>query len=214
MSENVSTTSSSTFNIPQLLVIAVVSFLLFRWYSSSSGSASTTANGRSTSRNNGVPRVNPAAVEQVALMFPQLQRRDIIWDLSRNGSNVAATTERILSGRGLDVPPPSYQPPMPAPRTAASTPLLPKSQNPDLITRYNLANKINNNNNNNNNESGAAEDGAHNTTWSQNKSERQKILQKRREEMVLAARRRMLEKDKASGSSSTGGAPVASSSSF
>ncbi|KAK7610596.1 hypothetical protein JOL62DRAFT_104969 [Phyllosticta paracitricarpa] len=207
MSENASTTSSSTFNIPQLLVIAVVSFLLFRWYSSSSGSASTTANGRSTSHNNGAPRVNPAAVEQVALMFPQLQRRDIMWDLSRNGSNVAATTERILSGRGLDVPPPSYQPPMPAPRTAASTPLLPKSQNPDLITRYNLANKINND------ESGAAEDGAQNTTWSQNKSERQKILQKRREEMVLAARRRMLEKDKASGGSSTGGAPIASSSS-
>jgi coupling of ubiquitin conjugation to ER degradation protein 1 len=35
-------------------------------------------------------------------MFPQLSTRDIMWDLQRNGGNVAATTERILTGRGLD----------------------------------------------------------------------------------------------------------------
>ncbi|KAK8167781.1 hypothetical protein IWX90DRAFT_379545 [Phyllosticta citrichinensis] len=181
--------ASSTFNIPQLIVIVVVSFLLFRWYSSASP-AGGAADGSSNSRN-GAPRVNPAAVEQVALMFPQLQRRDIMWDLSRNGSNVAATTERILSGRGLEVPPPSYQPPMPTARTAASTPIIPKSQKVDLITRYHLADKIND-------ESAAAEETSQKTTWSQNKTERQRILQKRRQEMVLAARRRMLEKDKAS----------------
>jgi len=29
-------------------------------------------------------------------MFPQLSRRDIEWDLSRNGASVQATTERVL----------------------------------------------------------------------------------------------------------------------
>lgn len=36
-------------------------------------------------------------------MFPQVSRRSIMWDLQRNGGNVVATTERILSGRGLEV---------------------------------------------------------------------------------------------------------------
>ncbi|KAK8218893.1 hypothetical protein IWZ01DRAFT_168368 [Phyllosticta capitalensis] len=179
--------ASSTLNIPQLVVIVVVSFLIFRWYSS----ASPAGNNRSQSRN-GAPRVNPAAVEQIALMFPQLNRREIMWDLSRNGNNVAATTERILGGRGLEVPPPSYQPPMPpnVNRASSSTPTPPKPQNPDLITRYHLENKIKD-------ESEAAEESTSKATWSQNKSERQRILQKRREEMILAARRKMLEKDKA-----------------
>ena len=35
-------------------------------------------------------------------MFPQVARRSIMWDLQRNGGSVAATTERILSGRGLE----------------------------------------------------------------------------------------------------------------
>ena len=41
-------------------------------------------------------------------MFPQLSTRDIIWDLQRNGGSVAATTERILTGRGLEVVSVSY----------------------------------------------------------------------------------------------------------
>ena len=35
-------------------------------------------------------------------MFPQVSRREIIWDLQRNGGSVAATSERILSGVGLE----------------------------------------------------------------------------------------------------------------
>lgn len=34
-------------------------------------------------------------------MFPQIGRREIIWDLQRNGGSVTATTERIL-GVGLE----------------------------------------------------------------------------------------------------------------
>lgn len=89
----------STLNIPQLLVIIVVSFLIFRWYNSPS---SAQGQQRPAGSRNAAPRVNPAAVEQISQMFPQLDRRQIMWDLSRNGNNVAATTERVLSGRGLE----------------------------------------------------------------------------------------------------------------
>lgn len=41
---------------------------------------------------------DPRHVEQIAAMFPQVSRRDIMWDLQRNGGSVAATSERILSG--------------------------------------------------------------------------------------------------------------------
>ncbi|KAH7053069.1 hypothetical protein B0J12DRAFT_718363 [Macrophomina phaseolina] len=100
--------SGSTLNIPQLLVIIVVSFLIFRWYNSSPPAP---AHQRPTGARNAAPRVNPAAVEQVSQMFPQLNRRDIMWDLSRNGNNIAATTERILSGTGLEVISTSLQDP-------------------------------------------------------------------------------------------------------
>jgi len=36
-------------------------------------------------------------------MFPQLSRRDIEYDLSRNGANVAGTTERVLREGRLPV---------------------------------------------------------------------------------------------------------------
>lgn len=41
-------------------------------------------------------------VDQLQQMFPQLNRRDIQWDLQRNGGSVQATTERVLGGRGLE----------------------------------------------------------------------------------------------------------------
>ncbi|EOD43480.1 AMFR protein [Neofusicoccum parvum] len=155
----------STLNIPQLLVIIVVSFLIFRWYNSSSAGS---AQQRAPAGRNAQPRVNPAAVEQISQMFPQLNRRDIMWDLSRNGNNVAATTERVLGGRGLEAP-----------------------THPDLITRYQLANKIQSE------EAAPTEEPPKKPSWSQNKAERQQNLQRRREEMILAARRKILEKEKA-----------------
>lgn len=39
------------------------------------------------------------AVERIQQMFPQADRRSILWDLQRNGGNMQTTTERILSGR-------------------------------------------------------------------------------------------------------------------
>jgi hypothetical protein len=90
-----------TINIPSLLTLAVVSFFVIRWFFSrdngTSGSRAD-ASGRARGR-----VVDPAQVEQISQMFPHLNRRDIMWDLQRNGGSVAATTERILTGRGLDV---------------------------------------------------------------------------------------------------------------
>ena len=96
-----------TLNIPSLLTLAVVSFFVIRWFlsSRSPGDESTSGGGWNGSGVGGPGgrRVDPAHVEQISQMFPQLNRRDIMWDLQRNGGSVAATTERVLTGRGLEV---------------------------------------------------------------------------------------------------------------
>lgn len=91
-----------SLNIPSLLTLAVVSFFVIRWFfnrDSEPGSGGS-GGGRSRARGNAV---DPAQVEQISQMFPQLNTREIMWDLQRNGGSVAATTERILGGRGLEV---------------------------------------------------------------------------------------------------------------
>ena len=91
-----------SLNIPSLLTLAVVSFFVIRWFfnrDSEPGSGSG-GGGRSRARGNAV---DPAQVEQISQMFPQLNAREIMWDLQRNGGSVAATSERILGGRGLEV---------------------------------------------------------------------------------------------------------------
>ncbi|KAF2091920.1 hypothetical protein K490DRAFT_61366 [Saccharata proteae CBS 121410] len=185
---------SSTINIPQLIVLLVVSFLVFRWYNSSTPAEAGT---RASAGRNASSRVNLASVEQIAQMFPQLNRRHIAWDLQRNGGNVAATTERVLGGRALEVPPPSFQPQLP-PVSSQTVPTAAAPQSspthPDLITRYNLSSKI---------KAGSSapesptESTSQKSTWSQSKTERQQILQRRREEMILAARRKLEEQDNA-----------------
>ncbi|KAK8080514.1 hypothetical protein PG997_008332 [Apiospora hydei] len=128
---------------------------------------------------------------------PQLDRRTILWDLQRTGGSISATTERVLSGR-IETPPVTFQPPSP-PRTPANAasattrsqqqkPAIPKSTEPDLITRYNLQSRINDS-------PGSAENGgsvdAKGKAWSSNRDERQSALQRRRDEMIIAARRKM-----------------------
>jgi coupling of ubiquitin conjugation to ER degradation protein 1 len=87
-----------SLNIPSLLTLAVVSFFVIRWFFKRDGD-SDAPRSRGRARGN---IVDPAQVEQISQMFPQLSTREIMWDLQRNGGNVAATTERVLSGRGLD----------------------------------------------------------------------------------------------------------------
>lgn len=88
------TMAEQAFNIPQIIAVLLVGFLAVRWFFSSSSN-------QATSSRNGGRQVNPAHVEQVLQMFPQLDRRTIMWDLQRNGGSVQATTERVLAGRGL-----------------------------------------------------------------------------------------------------------------
>ncbi|KAL4957163.1 hypothetical protein BDW69DRAFT_157065 [Aspergillus filifer] len=179
-----------TLNIPSLVTLAVVSFFVIRWFFKRDGNNATPGS-RGRARGN---VVDPAQVEQISQMFPQLSTREIMWDLQRNGGNVAATTERVLSGRGLDAPPPSFQPlvaipPTGVPANQSAPPSTPKSDGQDLITRYNLSAKVF--------ENSGAETPAQASSgggWSQNKEERQRLLQKRRDDMILAARRKMEQK--------------------
>jgi len=83
-----------TLSIPSLLLLAAFTALTIRYFFFTKSSTATPR---------GNPRAaNPADVEQIAMMFPQIERRAIIWDLQRNGGIVAATTERILGRGGLD----------------------------------------------------------------------------------------------------------------
>ncbi|GAB7345088.1 hypothetical protein MBLNU457_3491t1 [Dothideomycetes sp. NU457] len=189
--------AEQTINIPQIIAVVLVGFFAIRWFLSSSSST------QSSSRNAG-RQINPAHVDQVMSMFPQLDRRTVMWDLQRNGGSVQATTERVLSGRSLDTPPPSFQPQitqsatqtLPATRPTSST----DAPLPDLITRYNLSSKISSSSGV---DPGTASDSSPSPSasgskagWSQNKSERAELLKKRREDMILAARRKMEAKEK------------------
>lgn len=91
-----SSDEEATLSIPSLAFVAFLSFFIIRYFISSRSPESATGSRRAGQRFTG------AQVEQVVQMFPQLNRRDIMWDLQRNGGSVAATTERVLGGRGLE----------------------------------------------------------------------------------------------------------------
>jgi coupling of ubiquitin conjugation to ER degradation protein 1 len=105
-------------------------------------------------------------------------------------------------------PPPSYQPEIPTPSTPAtaansSSRITPKPQAQDLISRYNLASKIDSEVGQSN---GGTDTGTNTilrqeSAWSQNRSERQRLLQNRRDDMIIAARKKMQERDRMAGRS-------------
>lgn len=196
----------ATISIPSLLFVTILIFFSYRWWKSGSSSSSASSSGR----NNGL-RFTAAQVEQISAMFPQLSRRDIMWDLHRNRGSVQATTERVLMGRSLDPvcghvrwrrrrstdprpqAPPSFQPAITfatASTSSGASNSAPKKQEVDLITRYNLQSKISD-------KGKEKEEPAPVPGWQSDKSERAKMLQRRREEMILAARKKMMEKDTA-----------------
>ncbi|KAL1606008.1 hypothetical protein SLS59_003132 [Nothophoma quercina] len=184
--------AEQSINIPQVIVFAVVAFLVYRWYSSKPSS-----NGTRPAANRSA-RINPAQIDTIAQMFPQLNRRDIAWDLQRNGGDAAATTERVLSGRSLDSAPASFQiPAAPTPATPARPVVsAAKPTHPDLITRYNLSSKLNQG-------PEPTEEKPKSKAWSADRNERQSNLQRKREEMILAARKKLEEKERASASGTT-----------
>lgn len=90
-----SDSTPQTLNIPSLLIFLALTFLAIRYFFFyPPSSASSRPRGR---------QMDPAQVEQISQMFPQVGRREIIWDLQRNGGSVQATTERLLGGGGLEV---------------------------------------------------------------------------------------------------------------
>ncbi|OTA63725.1 hypothetical protein K449DRAFT_421808 [Hypoxylon sp. EC38] len=172
-------------SLTSLILIIVLGGLIIRYlfFSPSTQAPRPVRDAQSASR------AREAAVERIQQMFPQVDRRTILWDLHRNGGNIAATTERILSGR-IETPPVTFQPPppptSPSPSGANQTQPFkapPKPAEPDLITRYNLKDKIS--------ASSEAERAAKAKAWSSNRDERQAALQRRRDEMILAARKKM-----------------------
>ncbi|CAK7244106.1 MAG: hypothetical protein STHCBS139747_005640 [Sporothrix thermara] len=220
-------------NVPSLVLVLVVSGFLIRHFffrgspqaNGARGAAEAgtrgTAGGQSRDqrRAEALDRRTEAAVEHIQQIFPHADRRDIWWDLRRNGINVAATTERILAGR-LDTPPITFQPPMPAARpntgasagasgsaagasagAAASSSTTTRPSQPSLIQRYNLESKIAEASTTDAASSSSVSPsssatGSHVTNfktknWSSNRDERQTLLQKRRDNMIIEARRKM-----------------------
>ncbi|KAG8669211.1 hypothetical protein FPOAC2_08533 [Fusarium poae] len=164
--------SDDQISLPYLLAILAISGLVIRYMFFAAPSPPRPARSPEA-----FLRSREIAVERIQQMFPQADRRSILWDLQRNGGNIQTTTERILSGR-LDTPPVTFQPPPPPGQAATEKPA-----QPDLITRYNLKSKL---------DSVSQEDqDTKGKGWSSNKDERQASLQRRRDEMILAARRKM-----------------------
>ncbi|KAI1450233.1 hypothetical protein F5Y02DRAFT_367985 [Annulohypoxylon stygium] len=172
-------------SLTSLILIIVLGGLIIRYlfFSPASQPPRTTRDAQSASR------AREAAVERIQQMFPQVDRRTILWDLHRNGGNIAATTERILSGR-LETPPLTFQPPpppaspTPSSNAQAQPPKAPpKPAEPDLITRYRLQDKVAANS--------EADSATKSKPWSSSRDERQASLQRRRDEMILAARKKM-----------------------
>ena len=86
--------ANDQINLPSLVVILVLSGLIVRYLFFSSPPAT-----RQPRDSLSQMRQREAAVERIQQMFPQVDRRTILWDLQRNGGSIAATTEKILSGR-------------------------------------------------------------------------------------------------------------------
>ncbi|KAK4959962.1 hypothetical protein LTR10_002851 [Elasticomyces elasticus] len=174
----------TSINLPQILAVALVGFLAIRWYLNKSPSTPG-APGSSSSRRG--QQLDVTKVEQLAAMFPQLERRSIAWDLQQNGNSVPATSERVLSGRGLD------NPPAPAVGVSGAGRVKLGKGEEDLISRYNLQARVNG--------TGkgkeavpSEEEQKKKAGWSSDKVARAEGLRKRREEMVLEARRKMEER--------------------
>lgn len=114
--------SEGAINVPQLVVLGVLGYLAFRWiYSSPSSSASTSnppgsgasslnsrARGARPSglRSSGDPSqtVSPTvltAMNQVLDIFPDTDRRDLAWALSRNPRNAQTVLNQLAEARPL-----------------------------------------------------------------------------------------------------------------
>src|SRR5688572_26526076 len=65
---------------------------------------------RDSAREANLMRMREQAVQRIQQMFPQADRRTILWDLQRNGGSIQLTSDRILAGRleTVRAPPPPW----------------------------------------------------------------------------------------------------------
>lgn len=87
---------------------------------------------------------------------------------------------------------------IPVPNVTSQQPE-PKPRAEDLISRYNLIEKVKAEETDGTGVGFGVSASTKQAMWSQSKNERQRLLQKRRDDMILAARRRIVEKDRAVG---------------
>lgn len=192
--------SEDQISTPVFLAIIVILGFIVRYLFFNGAGAN---NGQSSRSPELRRRQAEIAVERIQQMFPQADRRSILWDLQRNGMNIQASIERLLAG-SLETPPITFQPPPPptanpSGASSATAPRQPeKPAQPDLITRYNLKNRLAEDT-----QAAAESTDKKGKGWSSNRDERQASLRKRQEEMILAARKRMEAKLASEGSGGT-----------
>lgn len=87
--------SDDQMSTPYFVVILVILGFIIRYLFFNAGATASQAP-RSPEA---IMRARELAVERIQQMFPQAERRSILWDLQRNGMNIQSTTERILAGR-------------------------------------------------------------------------------------------------------------------
>ncbi|KAF8541325.1 hypothetical protein BDD12DRAFT_979705 [Trichophaea hybrida] len=145
--------------LPQAAAFLVISYLVYRFFFTSSPSNSPSSPPQSARRND--PARLRQQVEAVHGMFPQFSQAAVEAELIRNGGSIEVATERILSTGFLPEPPQSTTstpvattssrhsapPANSRPRqtgqagpSSSSSQLSP--QYPDLITRYNLHSRL------------------------------------------------------------------------
>ena len=94
--------SETTVSVPTLIICGVILFFTVRYFYNSSSTSSITSSSYPSSSGGRQRRPVPwEKIETVTTMFPQLQPRDVEYDLLRNGGSVQATTETVLRAGGL-----------------------------------------------------------------------------------------------------------------
>lgn len=180
--------------LPGIAACLVLGWLFLRWYRAPSTPTPTTTRPSATSSRSGTIR-RPSERELRALrnkaevvrgMFPQLSEDAVVWELMKNGGSIETATEAVLRDGRLPEPPEPIVAPPPPPPAAPSRPRQ-GTEHTDLITRYNLTNRLKE-------EEPAAEateEKGKQPAWSQDKAQRAEALRKRKEEMILQARRKL-----------------------
>jgi coupling of ubiquitin conjugation to ER degradation protein 1 len=128
-------------------------------------------------------------LDHVAVMFPQIDRSAIAYDLSKT-MNVEETIETLLAGRPLPACPRDsvyYRPTTTTTTTTAASSSLAHSEptskeHLNLVQRYNLQGRT-------------ADPSDAQYAWSRERSQREATLRKRKEDAVLRARQRLASTD-------------------